>query len=232
MHLKKKTRKIKEIEHYDNYYEQPITKIEPLKPKTIAQSNYIKAINSHQIVFSSGPAGTGKTYIAASMAAEALQKDPSSRLILVRPVVEAEEKLGFLPGELEEKYAPYLAPFIDILEERLGKSTVKYLLKNKRIDPQPLAYMRGKTFDNSWVILDEAQNTTPGQMKLFLTRIGKNSKFIIDGDIDQIDVKGKNGLKDAINRLTRVPGIKFIQFSEHDIVRNDIIKDILQAYST
>lgn len=225
---KKKIKKITEPD-FELFYDE-VRDTTPLKPKTIAQANYIRAIDSSQIIFSSGPAGTGKTYVAAVKAAEAIERNPELKLILVRPVVEAGESLGFLPGELEEKYAPYLEPFMDILEQRLDRGFVKRLLQTGRIVAKPLAYMRGKTFDNSWVILDEAQNTTPKQMKLFLTRIGKNCKFIIDGDSDQVDIKGPNGLEDAWNRLRDIEAIKFIRFSPHDIVRNDVIKEILQAY--
>jgi phosphate starvation-inducible protein PhoH and related proteins len=232
MQNKKKVKKTKQVDYFD-FSVGPTTKpyIEPLKPKTIAQNNYINAIKNNEIIFSTGPAGTGKTYVVASMAAEMLANDNKFTLIITRPAITADkEDLGALPGELEEKYSPYVAPIINVLEERLGKSFVKYLIAHKRIELQPLGYMRGSTFNDAWAILDEAQNTTINQMKMFLTRIGKNAKLIIDGDTDQTDIVGRNGLQDAKERLTNIASLKFIEFSEHDIVRNGIIKQILQAY--
>lgn len=168
--------------------------LEPVQALTKAQGSYIKAILDNIITFGIGPAGTGKSYVAAGLAADMLREKKIDRIILTRPGVEAGEKFGFIPGELEEKYAPYIEPFRDILNERLGRSQVDYLIKHKRICAMPLAFMRGRTFKNCWAILDEAQNTTPGQMKLFLTRIGDNCKVIIDGDLEQKDIPSQSGL--------------------------------------
>lgn len=209
------------------YYEK---EVKPFKPITVAQSNYIKAINNNTIILVDGPAGTGKTKVAVSLAAEKLKSDPFFKLILIRPAITSEEDLGHLPGTLEEKYSPYIEPFMDYLEESLGKSHVRNLVKNERIIAKPIAYLRGKTFKDCWVILDEAQNTTPEQMKLVLTRIGENAKLIVDGDIDQTDIQGQNGLSDAIDRLYNIQGIKVVTFTEDDIVRHGLIKYILKAY--
>jgi len=214
----------------DEYAVRETRTVKPLVGKTANQVAYIKAIKAHTLVFATGPAGTGKTYIAAGLAADALRKDPNLSLIVTRPVVEAGEELGFLPGTLEEKFAPYLDPFLCVLQERLGAGEVKYMLRHGRILPKPLAYMRGTTFRDCFVILDEAQNTTPTQMKLFLTRIGENSKAIVDGDIDQVDVRGQNGLSDAIARMDGVPDTAIVEFTEDDIVRHDIVRHIIKAY--
>lgn len=214
----------------DEYYVKEARVVKPLSGKTQNQIDYIKAVKAHTLVFATGPAGTGKTYIAAGLAADALRKDPNLTLIVTRPVVEAGEELGFLPGTLEEKFAPYLDPFLQVLQERLGAGEVKYMLKHGRILPKPLAYMRGTTFRDCYVILDEAQNTTPTQMKLFLTRIGENSKIIVDGDTDQVDVRCDNGLSDAIYRMSGVPDVAMIEFTEDDIVRHDIVRHIIRAY--
>lgn len=173
---------------------------------------------------------THNTYIAASMAAKALQDGDIDRIIITRPAVEAGESLGFLPGELEEKFDPYLQPFREVLEERLGKSQVEMFMKNGHIDARPLAYMRGSTFKNAFVILDEAQNTTPTQMKMFLTRIGYNCKVIVNGDIDQCDINGLSGLEDAVKRITYIPEVKHIVFKEDDIVRSGLVREIVCAY--
>jgi len=221
----------------DKRFEAPDASVAPyqapvreLKPRTKAQAALIKAISNNQLVFTTGPAGTGKTYVAAAMAADAMRDDPNLRLILVRPVVEAGEELGFLPGTLEEKYAPYLAPFFQVLEERLSPGTVKYFQKTKRIDPQPLAYMRGTTFRDCWVILDEAQNTTPKQMKMFLSRIGEDAKVIVNGDTEQVDIQTLSGLEDAVERLQSVPSVAHIHFGDHDIVRSGLVRHIISAY--
>jgi phosphate starvation-inducible PhoH-like protein len=227
---KKRIKKTKETEFFEQHYNEIQPYIPALKPYTQAQREYINAIKTNQIIFSTGPAGTGKTYVAASLALEALVSDKQTRIILVRPMVEAEERVGFLPGTLEEKYTPYLGPFLDVFESKVGSANVKRYIDTGRILLQPLAFMRGKTYDNAWVLFDEAQNATARQMKLLLTRIGNNSKFIIDGDIDQVDIRGNNGLQDAVQRLSTIKDIAFVEFYEEDIVRNDIIKDILKAY--
>lgn len=201
-----------------------------IETKTGAQVRYLKAIKSFPVTFGVGPAGTGKTYVAAAYGAELLAQGKVERMILTRPAVEAGEEMGFLPGVLEEKYAPYLAPVRAILEKRLGKGAVEYMLKAKRIMPMPLAYMRGETFDDAFVLLDEAQNTTPTQIKMFLTRIGQNTTVVVDGDMEQTDIKGTSGLADAIQRLSHLPSVRVIQFQDADIVRSGIVGDIIRAY--
>ena len=206
--------------------------LEPIQALTKAQGAYITAILENVITFGIGPAGTGKSYVVAGLAADMLREKKIDRIILSRPGVEAGEKFGFIPGELEEKYAPYIEPFRDIFNERLGRSQVDYLIKHKRICAMPLAFMRGRTFKNCWAILDEAQNTTPGQMKLFLTRIGDNCKVIIDGDIEQKDITTQSGLSDAVNKLKDTRKVGIVEFTVEDVVRSGIVKDILRAYST
>ncbi len=208
-----------------------INGFEPIIAKNYAQGQYLDAIRSNQITFATGPAGTGKSYIATAYAAEQLYYKKIDKLIITRPAVEAEESLGFLPGELDEKYAPYLAPIRDILERLLGKSFVEYCLKVGYIEPVPIAFMRGRTFENAIVLLDEAQNCTPNQMKLILSRIGENCKYIIDGDVTQKDIDGDSGLEDAIYRLQNVQGVEVVRFLTHDIVRSSLCKKIIQAYS-
>ena len=205
---------------------------EPIQALTKAQGAYITAILENVITFGIGPAGTGKSYVVAGLAADMLREKKIDRILLTRPGVEAGEKFGFIPGELEEKYAPYIEPFRDIFNERLGRSQVDYLIKHKRICAMPLAFMRGRTFKNCWAILDEAQNTTPGQMKLFLTRIGDNCKVIIDGDIEQKDITTQSGLSDAVNKLKNTRKVGIVEFTVEDVVRSGIVKDILRAYST
>lgn len=202
-----------------------------LQAKTTAQAHYINAIRHSVITFGIGPAGTGKTFIAASLAAEALIDREVDRIILTRPAVEAGESLGFLPGELMEKYAPYLQPVQQVLERRLGKGAVEAFIKSGKIVALPLAYMRGWTFENAFVLLDEAQNTTPAQMKLFLTRIGEDCRVVIDGDPSQSDIPGRSGLSDVIDRLRCVPDISFTIFEREDIVRSGLVQNILERYS-
>lgn len=203
----------------------------PLTARTPAQYCYINAIKNNSLTFGIGPAGTGKSYCAGALAAEALESGRIERIILTRPAVEAGEQLGFLPGELEEKYAVYIEAFRDILNERLGRGVVDYCLRHGRIVGAPLAYMRGKTFNsNTFVILDEAQNTTPAQMKMFLTRIGEHSRVVINGDINQSDIRGPNGLEDAVNRLRGLPGIHVHTFDRGDIVRSGMVRNILDRY--
>lgn len=205
-------------------------RVEPLQAQTEAQGHYIHALESSQLIFAIGPAGTGKTYVAASFAAQKLEEQSISKIIITRPNVEVGAGMGFLPGELEEKYAPFLAPFREVMVERMGASMYEYNLKTERISPRPLAYMRGATFNDAFVILDEAQNTTPAEMKMFLTRIGRNCTVVVDGDTEQCDLHGPSGLNDALQRLENVPGVAVVEFTEEDIVRSGIIKDILIAY--
>lgn len=203
----------------------------PLSAQTPAQQQYINAIRNHCLTFGTGPAGTGKSYCAGALAAEALESGRIERIILTRPAVEAGEHLGFLPGEVEDKYAVYIDAFRDILNERLGSGVVDYCLRHGRIVGAPLAYMRGKTFsNNTFVILDEAQNTTPAQMKMFLTRIGEHAKVVINGDIRQSDLRGPNGLEDAINKVKGLPGVYIHTFERGDIVRSGLVRKIMDRY--
>ena len=201
-----------------------------LVAKTDAQDKYIRAINSSLLTFGIGPAGTGKTFIATSIAAQRLDDREVDKIIITRPVVEAGEKLGFLPGELDEKVAPYFAPVLMILERRLGKSQVEMFMKSGRIEFLPLAYMRGHTLEKSFIILDEAQNTTPSQMKMFLTRIGEDSTVVVDGDITQKDIVGPNGLVDAFKRLKGLRGTSCVEFTKDDVVRSGLVADIVGRY--
>lgn len=203
----------------------------PLQARTPSQQQYINAIRTHSLTFGIGPAGTGKSYCAGALAAEALESGRIERIILTRPAVEAGEKLGFLPGELEDKFAVYIDPFRDILNERLGRGVVDYCLRHGRIVGAPLAYMRGKTFsDNAFVILDEAQNTTPLQMKMFLTRIGEDCRVVINGDIRQSDIHGANGLEDALRRVEGVADVHVHEFERKDVVRSGLVRELLERY--
>ena len=201
--------------------------------RTKGQKNYVKMVRKNDIVFSIGPAGTGKTYIAVAFAVSALENHDVDRIILCRPAVEAGENLGFLPGDLKEKVDPYLTPLYDALEDMLHKARLNPLLAKNTIEIIPLAYMRGRTLNNAFLILDEAQNATPMQMKMFLTRLGVTSKAIITGDITQIDlpVNDKSGLVDAANVLKVIDGIAFVYFDVTDVVRHSLVKKIIKAYA-
>ena len=203
-----------------------------ITPKSRAQKIYIDAIRSYDIVFGIGPAGTGKTYLAMAMAVAALSKKIVSRIILTRPAVEAGEALGFLPGDLAEKVDPYLRPLYDALHDMMQYEKISNLLQQGIIEVAPLAFMRGRTLNDSFIILDEAQNTTSEQMKMFLTRIGFSSKAVITGDITQIDlpVDRPSGLIQAKNILQEVKGIKFVFFSKQDVVRHKLVQEIIRAY--
>ena len=204
----------------------------PIKAKTIGQAEYIKAIEKNTVTFGIGPAGTGKTYLAVAMAVKAFKNKEVSRIILTRPAVEAGEKLGFLPGDLQTKIDPYLRPLYDGLYEMLGYENYQRYVEKGAIEIAPLAYMRGRTLDDSFIILDEAQNTSPEQMKMFLTRIGFGSRAIITGDITQIDLPGiqKSGLKEVIKILKNVEDIAFCMFSHKDVVRHPLVQKIIKAY--
>lgn len=201
-------------------------------PKTINQKKYIEAINKNDLVFGVGPAGTGKTYLAVAYAADLLKKGKIKKIILTRPVVEAGESLGFLPGDIKEKIDPYLIPLYDALYEFLGRHKVDNLIEKGIIEIAPLAYMRGRTLDNAFVILDEAQNTTKVQMKMFLTRLGFNSKMLVSGDPTQIDLKtnSMSGLIEVMKILTNLDDIKFVYFEKVDVIRNPIVQKILERY--
>ena len=204
----------------------------PLKPKTLGQKEYVKAIRENDIVFGIGPAGTGKTYIAVAMAINAFKNKEVQKIILARPAVEAGERLGFLPGDLQEKVDPYLRPLYDALYDVRGRDAALRLREKEIIEVVPLAYMRGRTLDNSFIILDEAQNTTKEQMKMFLTRMGFGSKVVVTGDITQIDLpKGKkSGLVEAQRVLENVSGISFCQLKDTDVVRHELVRRIINAY--
>ncbi|MDO4870106.1 MAG: PhoH family protein [Bacillota bacterium] len=204
----------------------------PLRPKTVGQKKYVDAIRGKDIVFGIGPAGTGKTYIAVAMAVHAFKNRDVQKIILARPAVEAGERLGFLPGDLQEKVDPYLRPLYDALYDVLGRESALRLKEKEIIEVVPLAYMRGRTLDNSFIILDEAQNTTPEQMKMFLTRMGFGSKVVVTGDITQIDLpRGKkSGLIEAKNVLKAVDEIGFCYLTDVDVVRHQLVKKVISAY--
>jgi phosphate starvation-inducible PhoH-like protein len=204
----------------------------PITPKSLNQKAYIDAIRGNDIVFGIGPAGTGKTYLAMAMAVATLVSGRVNRIILTRPAVEAGESLGFLPGGLADKVDPYLRPLYDALHDMLRYEKVAELMEQGAIEVAPLAFMRGRTLNNAFIILDEAQNTTSEQMKMFLTRIGFNSKAVITGDVTQVDLPASKipGLKEAHGILTDIPGISFVEFSKEDVVRHKLVMEIISAY--
>ena len=204
----------------------------PIKPKTMGQKKYVDMITDKMIVFGVGPAGTGKTYLAMAKAITAFKANEVNRIILTRPAIEAGEKLGFLPGDLQNKVDPYLRPLYDALFDMLGAENFQKYQERGNIEVAPLAYMRGRTLDDSFIILDEAQNTTPEQMKMFLTRLGFNSKAIITGDVTQIDLPDakRSGLVEASKILRDIPDIAICRFSEKDVVRHKLVQDIIRAY--
>lgn len=208
------------------------TKGRPIKPKTYGQKKYLDSIDSNEIVFGIGPAGTGKTYLAMAKAITAFKNEEVDRIILTRPAVEAGERLGFLPGDLQEKVDPYLRPLYDALYEIMGSEAFKKNMEAGLIEVAPLAYMRGRTLERAYIILDEAQNTTPEQMKMFLTRFGQGSKIIVTGDTTQIDlpIGKKSGLIEAMDILKGIRGISFINFQPEDVVRNKLVQKIIEAY--
>ena len=204
----------------------------PIRPKTLGQKEYLSAIRSNAITFGVGPAGTGKTYLAVAMAVKAFKAKEVSRIILTRPAVEAGEKLGFLPGDLQQKVDPYLRPLYDGLFDMLGAETYERLVEKQIIEVAPLAYMRGRTLDDSFIILDEAQNTTSEQMKMFLTRLGFHSKVVVTGDITQTDLPygKKSGLAEAIEILKDIPEIGMVHLTHKDVVRHELVQTIVKAY--
>ncbi len=204
----------------------------PVKPKTLGQKKYIESIRKNTVVLGAGPAGTGKTYLAVAMAVTAFRAKEVNRIILTRPAVEAGEKLGFLPDDLQQKVDPYLRPLYDALFDMLGAEMFQKYQERGSIEVAPLAYMRGRTLDDSFIILDEAQNTTKEQMKMFLTRLGFNSKMVVTGDITQIDLPDgkKSGLLQAMKILRNIPDIAVNEFTEKDVVRHRLVQDIIKAY--
>ena len=204
----------------------------PVVARSANQRAYVEAIQKHDVVFGIGPAGTGKTYLAVAMAVAALKKEQVARIILTRPAVEAGEALGFLPGDLEQKILPYLRPLYDALREMLEPDEMERAIARQMIEVAPLAYMRGRTLSNAFVILDEAQNTTTEQMFMLLTRIGLNSKCVVTGDVTQIDLPAnkRSGVVEALQALKNVPGIATIYFTERDVVRHELVRAIISAY--
>jgi len=204
-----------------------------IKPKTINQSKLVSMVGNNDLVFALGPAGTGKTYISVALAVRALKNKEVKKIIITRPAVEAGENLGFLPGDLKEKIDPYLRPVYDALDDMVPHEKLRYYEENRIIEIAPLAYMRGRTLDDAFILLDEAQNTTPMQIKMFLTRMGSKSKVIVTGDTTQVDLpkKQESGLVQAIEVLQGVKGIGFIQLSGHDVIRHKIVRDIIEAYN-
>ncbi|MCC9677546.1 PhoH family protein [Streptococcus agalactiae] len=224
------------IDKFVALYEEEIIKDSygnPISVKTLGQKIYVDSVKNHDVVFGIGPAGTGKTFLAVTLAVTALKRGQVKRIILTRPAVEAGESLGFLPGDLKEKVDPYLRPVYDALYQILGKEQTSRLMEREIIEIAPLAYMRGRTLDDAFVILDEAQNTTIMQMKMFLTRLGFNSKMIVNGDVSQIDLPKnvKSGLIDAVEKLRNIKKIDFIHLSAKDVVRHPVVAEIINAYS-
>lgn len=203
----------------------------PIYAKTLGQSRFVEALKQYVCVIAAGPAGTGKTYLSVVYALDQLKKGHVKKIILTRPVVEAGENLGFLPGDLKEKIDPYLRPLYDALNDLLGVEQTEKLIEKGVIEIAPLAYMRGRTFDDAYVILDEAQNTTKGQMLMFLTRMGFNTKMVVTGDMTQSDVKFSSGLKHAAHVLKNIDAIKFVELNRMDIVRHPLVQSIIEAYT-
>jgi len=210
------------------------TKGSPIKPKTVNQQKLVRSVKDNDLVFALGPAGTGKTFVSVALAVRALKNKQVKKIIITRPAVEAGENLGFLPGDLKEKIDPYLRPIYDALNDMVPFEKLKYYLEREIIEIAPLAYMRGRTLHNAFILLDEAQNTTAMQMKMFLTRMGPESKMIVTGDTSQIDLpkNQSSGLKEAVRILNQVNGIGFVELSGRDVVRHKLVRDIIEAYGS
>ena len=215
--------------HYSNE-QHTSSKKRPFKPQNAAQTQFVSAIKSNTVTFGLGPAGTGKTYCTAAVASEYLASGMVDRIVFTRPAVEAGPGMGFLPGKLEEKFDPYFGAFKDCLVQLLGKGVVDCALKNGNITTEPLAYMRGKTFNNAFVVLDESQNCTEAELKMFITRIGKGACFVVNGDLAQTDIGSHSGLFNTIRRIESVSQVHVHEFETDDIVRSGIVKDILCCY--
>ena len=215
--------------------ESPIDVIEAarqIQPRTPGQARYVQAIRGNDLTFAVGPAGTGKTYLAVALSVEALKQQAVRKIVLVRPAVEAGENLGFLPGDMQSKINPYLRPLLDALREMIDHEQIRQFMEQQVIEVLPLAYMRGRTLNNAFIILDEAQNSTIAQMKMFLTRMGEHSKIVVSGDVTQIDLPApsRSGLTDALKRLQKIPGIAQVQLHKSDIVRHPLVQKIVEAY--
>jgi phosphate starvation-inducible protein PhoH and related proteins len=208
------------------------TRGSPIKAKTVNQQKLVQSVKDNDLVFALGPAGTGKTFVSVALAVRALKNKAVKKIIITRPAVEAGENLGFLPGDLKEKIDPYLRPIYDALNDMLPFEKLKYYMEREVIEIAPLAYMRGRTLHNAFILLDEAQNTTPMQMKMFLTRMGPDSKMVVTGDTSQIDLPAnqRSGLKEAVRILNQTIGIGFVELSERDVVRHKLVRDIIEAY--
>lgn len=199
-----------------------------LTPRNASQKDLLVGLQNFQLTFAIGPAGTGKTYLSVTHACELLKAEEIKKIVVTRPMVEAEEHIGFLPGDANEKFAPYFAPIREIMDQHFPN--VDQMVRNKQIEIAPFAFMRGRTFNDAFVLLDEAQNTTPKQMKLFLTRLGDYARVCVSGDLDQVDIEGPSGLLDAIERHQNIPEVKIVEFDENDIVRSKLVKKIIANY--
>ena len=218
--------------HVEFYQQENMKTKQTLQAKSRKQGHYISSIDRNVLTFGLGPAGTGKTYVAAAKAAQALVEKRVSKIIVTRPVVEAGESLGFLPGELEEKFDPYFKPVRAVFEKHLGKGRTEYCLRHGVIEVLPMAYMRGHSFEDCFVIFDEAQNASEVQMKLFLTRLGDGSKAVVNGDLRQRDIPEARGLEDALDRLCEVQGVGLVEFGRADVVRSGFVQDVVNAYES
>ena len=216
---------------FDSEAPSPRKKLSPLMPQTERQSQLLNCLVNKQLTFAVGPAGTGKTYIATRFACELLEDKEIEKIIITRPMVSAEDDIGFLPGKVEDKFAPYFAPIREIMNDHLGASHVQNLLKLGRVEIAPVGFLRGHTFKNCFVLFDEAQNTSPGQMKLFLTRIGEGATICVDGDLAQVDIDGPSGLHDAVSRFGRLEEVGLVRFRNEDIVRSGLARKIVEGYS-